>query len=112
MDGVPPTPTKPGWYWDPQELEYNLAVREAWRRQGFYLGRDNGFRLRRWDGGRWTDETVRNPQLRGINALPHVIGPTSRLHPMTPERTRRGWWIWGTAMVLAGAVAVASMVMR
>ena len=112
MDGWTPTPAKPGWYWDPQELEFNLSVREAWRRRGFYLGPDNGFRLRRWDGARWTEETLRNPQLRGINAFPQLIGPATRLHPMTPARTRRGWIIWSVAMVLAGLVAILTMQMK
>ena len=112
MDVPPPNPPKPGWYWDPAELAFNLALRETWRRRGMYLGPENVYRLRRWDGTAWTEETLRNRVLRGITGLPYLAGPSTRFHPVTPQKSGRGWTIWLIAMLLAGVVAIVSMLTR
>ena len=106
------TPQQPGWYWDPQELAFNTWLREKWQREGMYLGPENTYRLRRWDGLRWTEETMRDYQARGVSSLPYAVGPTTRMHPITPKQARRGWWIWSVLMVLAGAFALAHALLR
>lgn len=110
MDGVPPTPEKPGWYWDPWELEYNLGLRERWRQQILFLGQEN-FRLRRWDGQAWTADTLQNYTLTGA-ALPHFVGPTTRIHALTPERAKSNLKIWAVLMVLSSAVALVFAVVK
>jgi hypothetical protein len=70
-----PTPGKPGWYWDPEELDFNLALRESWRHRGMVLAPENVYRLRWWDGERWTEKTERNRVLRGLSGLPYSPGP-------------------------------------
>jgi hypothetical protein len=106
-----PSPMKPGWYWDPVELDFNLALRERWRRQLLVTDQENAYRLRRWDGVSWTDETLRQRALRGTTAFPYFAGPSTRLYPVTPAQSKRGWWIWGIAMVLSlVALAVATVV--
>ena len=112
MDEGTPRPPKRGWYWDPQELEFNLALRESWRRRGMVLTPENVYRLRWWDGERWTEKTQRNRYLRGVSGLPWFVGPATRFWPMTPERNRRGWIIWSVGMVLAAVVALVSMLAK
>ena len=112
MDAVPPKPPKRGWYWDPQELEFNLGLRERWRRNIMVLEPEHVYRLRWWDGQSWTDKTLRNCYLRGKTGLPYAAGPTTRFHPLTPELQRRGWRIWAIAMALAAIVALVSALAR
>ena len=101
MNAVPPTPGKPGWYWDPRELEFNLRVRERWRRNVLYLAPDNMYRLRRWDGRSWTDDTLQRYRAYGLTGLPYLVGPTSRMHPETPRDTGRRLKLWVVLMTLS-----------
>lgn len=111
MDAVPPTPKKPGWYWDPRELDYNLALRERWRREIMFLGPET-FRLRRWDGLTWTADTLRNYTMRRGSPLPYFLGPTTRIHPLTPEQSRQNLRVWAVLMVLSTLVALVSALTR
>lgn len=101
MDDPPPTPKRPGWYLDPCESAFNDALRERWRRQVLYLGPENVYRLRRWDGQAWTDETLRNYQATGPSAFPYLVGPTTRIYPITPDRAKRGLKIWAVLMTVS-----------
>ena len=102
---------QPGWYWDPQELAFNTWLGEQWRRQGLYLGDENVYRLRRWDGQRWTDDTLRGYATRGV-ALPHDAGPGTLIRPITPEANRRAYAVWAVLMVLAVVGGVLLQVLR
>ena len=106
MDADAPSPGKPGWYWDPSELEVNRELRERWRRELMVLDADNVFRLRRWDGSSWTDDTLRQYQARGVSSLPYSVGPTTRMYPITPEQAKRRLKLWAVGMILATLGAV------
>ena len=111
MNAVPPTPGKPGWYWDPRELEFNLRVRECWRRNVLYLAPDNLYRLRRWDGLSWTEDTLQHYRAYGMTALPYLVGPATRIHPETPGESRRRLKLWVIVMTLSSVgVAVFELV--
>jgi hypothetical protein len=109
---VSPTPSEPGWYWDPQELAFNTWLREQWISQGLYLGAENVYRLRRWDGQRWTDDTLRGYVTRGRSSFPHTAGPTTRIHVITPEASRRAFRVWAVLMVLASVGALLLQLLR
>jgi hypothetical protein len=103
MDGAS-RPGKPGWYWDPWELEFNLATRERWQQQ-IFPQEPCTYRLRRWDGQTWTPDTLHEYWMKGMTAVPHLMGPTTRVDPLTPSVARRNLKIWAACMVL-GALAL------
>ncbi len=103
----PPRPGKPGWYWDPWELANNVALRDRWRREVVITG-PASYLLRRWDGDAWTAETLRDYQLSDRGPLPHTCGPSSRIHPLTPERAGRNLRIWAALMALSVLAFVVS----
>lgn len=104
-------PGRPGWYWDPWELSYNLAVRERWQREVVPRG-PAAYRLRRWDGRVWTPETLQDYTLRDRPALPHAFGPTTRIHPLTPSDASRNLKIWAALMVLCSLGLAVTLVWR
>lgn len=110
MDQVHPTPEKPGWYWDPWELEHNVALRERWRRQ-LLLIEPAAYRLRRWDGHTWTGETLREYTLRGTT-VPHLMGPTTPVRVLTPAQVARNLKIWAVLMVVCTVVMLGSQLVR
>ena len=97
MQPAPSQPEKPGWYWDPAQLDYNLALRERWRTQIILTTQEN-YRLRRWDGRAWTDDTLDN---YGTRMVPHTAGPTTRIFPETPAQQRLQLKIWAVLMAVA-----------
>jgi hypothetical protein len=103
MDAAQPTPDKPGWYWDPREIEHNLALRERWCNE-VILTEPAAYRLRRWDGLTWTDETLREYTLQGLGNVPHLIGPTTPINPLTPAVAARNVKIWAALMVVGAVV--------
>ena len=105
------TPRKPGWYWDPQELEYNLALRKKWRRQ-LLLTEHEAYRLRWWDGRGWSDETLTDYSLRRRNSIPHLLGPTTPIEPLTPAQARRNLIIWAVLMVGTTLFWVVTLIVR
>ena len=102
-----PSTRKRGWYWDPHELEHNLALREKWRSQ-LILTAHESYRLRWWDGTAWTSETLSDFTLRGRHSIPHLLGPDTPVNPLTPEDAARGLKLWAALMVLATIVFFAS----
>src|SRR6478735_217929 len=106
-----PSPKKPGWYLDPAEAEHNYALRDQWRRQGMYLGQDK-YRLRRWDGQAWTEDTLQDYYMLSGLRLPHSAGPTTRMYPITYARKRRDVTRWAILMVLCGVGALVYEVLK
>jgi hypothetical protein len=98
------TPGEPGWYWDPRQLEHNLALRQRWRAD-IFPSAPATYRLRRWDGSAWTAETLEDYQLVGLAGLPHQMGPTTRIHQLTRDQANRSLRIWAACMAL-GALAL------
>ena len=111
MDTVQPTPEKPGWYWDPRELEHNLALRERWRQQ-VVLTEPAAYRLRRWDGHAWTGDTLRKYTLPRGNAVPHLMGPGTPIRPLTPAEAARNLKIWAALMVVGTVMLLVSQLAR
>ena len=105
------TPRRPGWYWDPSALEHNLALRERWRRS-LILTEPASYHLRRWDGTQWSHETLTEYSLRRGNPIPHLMGPTTPIHPLTPEEASRNLRIWMVLMALGTVAALVSFVLR
>ena len=102
---------KPGWYWDPGELEYNLALREKWRRQ-LLLTAHESYRLRWWDGQAWSGETLTDYTLRRRNSIPHLLGPATPIHPLTSEEARQNLKIWAVLMVVTTLFLIATLIAR
>ena len=110
MDAASATPGRPGWYWDPWELEHNTAIRDKWRRQ-IILRELDPYRLRRWDGLTWTGDTLREDTMNRLTNVPHLIGPTTRIYPLTPARAARNLKIWAGLMVVCTLVFLVSLLM-
>jgi hypothetical protein len=108
MEQSPPQPKKPGWYWDPAQLDYNLALRQRWRNQIILTERQN-YRLRRWNGRAWTDDTLDN---YGARMIPHTAGPTTRIFAVTPAQQRIELKIWAVLMGLACLAALVFEVVK
>ena len=102
MQQLPPQPKKPGWYWDPAQLDYNLALRQRWRSQ-IILPKLERYRLRRWDGHGWTDDTLNNYWMHNT---PHTAGPTTRIVAETPAQQRFRLKIWAVLMALSCLAAL------
>jgi hypothetical protein len=114
MEQTAGTPNRPGWYWDPEHLQYNLALRQRWRRDVFPSGPAT-YRLRRWDGRAWTEETLDDYQLVGMagapERLPQHMGPTTRIHPLSRRDGQRNLRIWAACMALAAVAFVVVQVL-
>lgn len=89
-------PSKPGWYWDPDELYYNEEVLRRWRTE-FIVSDSPCYRLRRWDGKGWTDERIDTYVARG--RIPHLAGPGKRIQAFTDEQTSNNLRVWLFLMV-------------
>lgn len=93
-----------GWYWDPDEYEYNMALKERWARELLVLDPDSQlYRIRYWDGRQWTDQRLNGQgsqtyHLSG-STLPHSASPSFRYSVVSPKTQRTMLVWWGVAMV-------------
>lgn len=44
--------------------------------------------------------------------MPHLLGPTTRINPLTNEVAARNLRIWAALMVVGGVIWIASAILR